>query len=102
MALCSIEPVRGRLRATSDMSACLQIIDVLLGCVQFEVKSRKGSHALNSRRASEKNQLVSFLTGRLDITSGQGSTTGGDSPDEWHTPSVFTVSQGVWRGRVRL
>ena len=94
--LCSVGPVKGCLRATSDMSIYLQIVDVLLGCVQFDVKSRIGYYDPTSRRAQEKRQLVSFVKSKLGMRSEQGLLAEGHTPNEWQDPSVFTVSKGWW------
>ena len=59
--LCSVSSVKGCLRATSDMSIYLQLVDLLLGCVQFDFKSQMGYFDPTSRRAQEKLQLVNFL-----------------------------------------
>ena len=40
--ICSLSNVSGCLRATSDMSVFLQIVDVLLGCAQFDWKDYQG------------------------------------------------------------
>ena len=94
--LCSVGPVKGCLRATSDMSIYLQIVDVLLGCVQFDVKYRFGYYDATSRRAKEKRQLVRFVKSKLGMRSEQGFLAEGDVPSEWHEPSVFTVLSGEW------
>ncbi len=96
--LCSVGPVRGCLRATSDMSIFLQIVDVLLGCVQFDVKSQMGFYSPDSKRAQEKRQLVSFLKRRLGIPGGRGFMADPDASDKWSDPSAFTVSKGDWSG----
>ena len=78
------------------MSIYLQIVDVLLGCVQFDVKNRFGYYDATSRRAQEKSQLVRFVKSKLGIRSEQGFLAEGHVPSEWHEPSVFTVSKGRW------
>ena len=94
--LCSVEAVKGCLRATSDMSIYLQIVDVLLGCVQFDVKSQMDFYSPTSKRAVEKQQLVSFLKRRLGMTAEQRFMPDPTTPSEWGTPSIFTVSKGSW------
>ena len=52
--ICSALRVKGCLRATSDMSVFLQLVDVLLGCVQFDWRDASGLYSATSRRAQEK------------------------------------------------
>lgn len=59
--LCAVPAVKGCLRATSDMSVYLQIVDVLLGCVQFDWKDANGYYGTMSQRAGEKRELVNFV-----------------------------------------
>ena len=89
--LCSIGSVKGCLRATSDMSIYLQLVDLLLGCVQFDFKSQMGYFEPKSRRAQEKLQLVNFLKSKLGMRQGEAFLRKGQSFKRWDTPSVFTV-----------
>ena len=66
--LCSVNSVKGCLRATSDMSIYLQIVDVLLGCVQFDWKDRQGYYSDTSKRAREKMMLVDFVKRNLGMS----------------------------------
>ena len=94
--LCSIGQVKGCLRATSDMSIYLQLVDLLLGCVQFDFKTQMGFYDPTSRRAQEKLQLVSFVKNKLRMKQDQPFLTEGQSIERWETPSVFTVWKGTW------
>ena len=94
--LCSVDRIKGCLRATSDMSIFLQIVDLLLGCVQFDFKDRLGYYDATSRRAKEKRQLVNFVRSRLGIGSNMPLLGSSRSFEQWDTPSLFTVRQGEW------
>ncbi len=94
--LCSISSVKGCLRATSDMFIYLQLVDLLLGCVQFDFKSQMGYFDPTSKRAQEKLRLVSFLKSKLGMKLGDAFLAKGQSFKRWDTPSVFTVWKGEW------
>ncbi len=94
--LCSIDRVKGCLRATSDMSIYLQLVDLLLGCVQFDVKTQMGFYGPASRRAQEKSQLVGFVKSKLGMRQDEPFLTDGQSINTWDTPSVYTVWKGNW------
>lgn len=96
--LCSVGTVKGCLRATSDMSIYLQLVDVLLGCVQFDWKDLNGYYSAESRRAKEKRELVNFVKSRLGIGPGESLLPDGESSREWAEPSLFTVYRGEWNG----
>ena len=93
--LCTVRAVRGCLRATSDMSVYLQIVDVLLGCVQFDWKDANGYYGQTSRRAREKRDLVNFVKSRLGLGT-EELLAGGDSYLRRDAPSLFTVCRGSW------
>ena len=95
-ALCSVPAVKGCMRATSDMAIYLQIVDVLLGCVQFDWKDANGYYGTSSQRAKEKRELVNFVKGRLGLSPGARLLTTGTSSQSWEAPSVFTVRRGAW------
>ena len=63
--VCSVPNVQGCLRATSDMSVFLQLVDVLLGFVQFDWKDQHDYYGAGSRRAEAKRELTAFIKGRL-------------------------------------
>lgn len=95
-ALCSTPAVKGCLRATSDMSVYLQLVDLLLGCAQFDWKDANGFYNATSRRAAEKRELVNAVKERLGLPYGDPLLAGGDSFREWSVPSQFTISRGNW------
>ena len=94
--LCSVPSVKGCLRGTSDMSVYLQIVDVLLGCVQFDWKDANGYYGTTSQRAREKRELVEFVKNQLGLPSGARMLTKETTSQSWETPSVFTVCRGNW------
>ena len=89
--LCTVPAVKGCLRATSDMSVYLQIVDVLLGCVQFDYKDANGYYDKASKRADAKRELVNFVKNRLGMESGERFLPTGESYQSWNYPSLFTV-----------
>ena len=93
--LCSVTAVKGCLRATSDMSIYLQLVDVLLGCVQFDWKDANGYYSEASRRADEKRTLVNLVKSRLGLRPEEALLS--DEPlRTWDAPSSFTVWRGRW------
>ena len=94
--LCSAEPVKGCLRATSDMSIYLQIVDALLGCVQFDWKDQRGYYSETSKRAQEKRMLVDFVKRNLDISIEQPFIEDGQSLKDWAGKSSFTIWKWEW------
>lgn len=64
--LCSIPSVTGCLRATSETSIFLQLVDVLVGCVQFDMRDQRGLYTPTSHRADAKRKLAGFVKGNLD------------------------------------
>lgn len=94
--LCSVPFVKGCLRATSDMSIFLQLADVLLGCVQFDIKSRMGLYDPESNRGMAKAQLANFVKNKLGVEE-QGELLASNTDlSEWKQPSTFTISRGAW------
>ncbi len=94
--LCSVPFVKGCLRATSDMSIFLQLVDVLLGCVQFDIRSQMGSYAPGSKRGMAKRQLVNFVKSKLGIGQQDELLPGGRHLAQWGQPSTFTITRGKW------
>lgn len=94
--LCTVPAVKGCLRATSDMAVYLQIVDVLLGCVQFDWKDANGYYGTDSQRAKEKRELVDFVKTRLGLPSGARLLTREAAYQSWETPSLFTVRRDCW------
>ena len=89
--------VKGCLRATSDMSVYLQLVDVLLGCVQFDWKDANGYYGTTSQRAVEKRTLVNFVKSRLGLRPDEPLLTDGNASRRWSEPSLFTVRRGNWQ-----
>lgn len=94
--LCSVHEVKGCLRATSDMSVYLQIVDMLLGCVQFDWKDENNYYGTASKRANEKRELVNYVKSRLGLLPEERFLARGVSSWEWTSPSRFTVHHGGW------
>ena len=94
--LCSVGSVQGCLRATSDMSIYLQIVDVLLGCVQFDLKDQGNYYGTTSRRAQEKREVVNFVKSRLGISPEERFLPSGRSFKQWGTSHIFKVWKGEW------
>ena len=89
--------VKGCLRATSDMSVYLQLVDVLLGCVQFDWKDANGYYGTTSQRAGEKRTLVNFVKSQLGLRPDEPLLTDGNASRRWDEPSLFTVRRGNWQ-----
>ena len=94
--LCSAPSVKGCIRATSDMSVYLQLVDVLLGCVQFDWKDANGFYGAESRKATEKRELVNFVKSQLGLRPKERFLDGDNASREWESPSRFTVYRGAW------
>ena len=94
--LCSVPMVKGCLRATSDMSLYLQLIDLLLGCVQYDLKDQMDYYTPGSKRAKAKGQLVGLVKSKLGMRQGDIFLPNGESLKCWNIPSTFTVSRGTW------
>ena len=93
--LCSVGTVKGCLRATSDMSIFLQLVDLLLGCVQYDLKESMGYYDPTSQRAKAKGQLAAFVKAKLGIRRQDRFLSDGRS-FEWSAQSIFTVTEGEW------
>jgi hypothetical protein len=92
--LCDVPHVRGCLRATSEMSVFLQIVDVLLGCVQCDWKYQHQYYDPSSRRAWAKRELTTFVKTCLRLTFNDRFLPASTSTfRRWKKPSLFTV----WR-----
>lgn len=89
--LCSVGSVKGCLRATSDMSVYLQLVDVLLGCVQFDWKDQRGFYAGASKRAQVKRDLVNYVKSRLGIELKAPFVSDEQPFNKWGTLSSFSV-----------
>lgn len=95
-AVCAVPGVKGCLRAVSEMSVYLQLVDVLLGCVQFDLKDADGYYGATSKRAAEKRELVNFLKNRLGLQPQDRLLPEGERLREWGTPPRFTLQRGDW------
>ena len=89
--LCSVDSVKGCLRATSEMSVYLQIVDMLLGCVQFDWKDQRGYYSATSTRARAKRNLVNFVKNRLGMEQETPFVSDERPFNKWENPSAFSV-----------
>lgn len=89
--LCSVESVKGCLRAMSDMSVYLQLVDVLLGCVQFDWRDRRGFYASASKRAQAKRDVVNFVKSRLGMEQETPFVSDEQPFNKWEIPYAFSV-----------
>ena len=92
--LCEAPFVKGCLRATSDMSIYLQLVDVLLGCVQFDVKNQAGYYDFSSKRGRAKRHLVASL--KRHLKSRRPLLRSYRSHRAWDSPSAFSITRGTW------
>ena len=60
------------------MSIYLQLVDVLLGCVQLDYKDRTGYYG-KARRSAEKRPLVNFVKSRLGLREQEPFMRNGES-----------------------
>ncbi len=94
--LCSAPPVKGCLRAKSDISVYLQLVDVLLGCVQFDWRDAVQQYSPTSRTTRAKRRLVNSLKGRLGLLPNERLLPTGVALRTWRAPSLFTIYRGSW------
>ncbi len=94
--LCSVKPVKGCLRATSDMSIYLQIVDTLLGCVQFDWKDQQGYYSETSVKAQAKRNLVNFVKTKLGMSHEEPFVDEDVSSKNCGGKSSFTVLKWEW------
>ena len=94
--LCSAKSVKGCLRATSDMSIYLQIVDVLLGCVQFDWKDQQGYYSETSGKARAKRTLVNFVKDKLGVNNEEPFSGEGQPFGNWGGASSFTIWKWEW------
>lgn len=89
---CSVPEVAGCIRASSESEVFLQVVDVLLGCVQAEWRESNGLYPENSSRAGARKSLVGYMKTRLGIPADETMVT--RQRPFWATsvPSPFTVS----------
>ncbi len=95
--VCHLPNVVGCLRATSDMSIFLQLVDVLLGCVQFDWNDQQKFYDGASKRAQARRHLSAFVKSRLGMKQGE-SFLGMPQPNfrQWSKPLRFSVWR--WNG----
>jgi uncharacterized protein DUF3800 len=96
--LCHVPHVRGCLRATSDMSIFLQLVDVLLGCVQFDWNDQQKFYDSASKRAQARRNLSAFVKVRLGMRQGDHFFSGipPSTFRQWSKPLRFSVWR--WNG----
>lgn len=94
--LCAAETVKGCLRATSDMSIYLQIVDTLLGCVQFDWKDQRGYYSKTSVKAQAKRNLVNFVKNKLGMSPEEPFIEEDMSFKNYGGKSSFTVLKWEW------
>ena len=68
--LCEVPMVAGCLRATSETSIWLQLVDLLIGAVQFDWRDHLGEQSKPSIRGNAKRQIVDFIKVRLGLPKG--------------------------------
>ena len=89
---CEVEQVAGCIRASSETQVFLQMVDVLLGCVQADWKDLNGLYAPDSRRGKAKRDLVDFVRTNLGLLPAQTIVSEHQPIWESSTPSPFTVT----------
>lgn len=89
--LSSAANVAGCLRASSETQVFLQLVDVLLGCVQADWKDRNGFYAPESGRAQAKRELLNFLKSRLGLSSSRPLFSRSERVLEISGPLTFSV-----------
>ena len=87
----SVENVAGCLPASSETQVFLQMVDVLLGCVQADWKNQNGFYEPGSKRARAKRELVKFMRTKLALTPDEPIVTRQQPNRELFTPSPFSV-----------
>ena len=97
--VCQAPQVAGCMRASSETSVFLQLVDILLGCVQFDWKEDKGFYREGSQRAKEKKMLAEFVKDKLGMRR-QERFLPADPQRTSDRPSVFTICQGSWANGV--
>ena len=95
--ICAAPAVKGCLRAASETSVYLQIVDLLLGCVQFDWKDAKGYYSATSGKAAAKREVTNFVKSRLGLRPAEAFLANGVAGRSWHTPSLFTINRGNWQ-----
>ena len=94
--LCSASRVKGCLRAKSDISVYLQLVDVLLGSVQFDWRDAMQQYSSQSSTTIAKREVVNVVKSRLGLRPEERILPAGVSLRSWRTPSLLTVYRGDW------
>lgn len=89
---CSASKVAGCIRASSESQIFLQVVDVLLGCVQADWRDSNGLYPQSSSRADARRSLVGHMKTRLGIPVEEPIVTRQRRLWETDIPSPFTVS----------
>ncbi len=95
-ALCAVPHVAGCLRASSETSVFLQLVDLLAGCVQFDIRDQRQSYDAASKRGSAKRDLVRFLKGRLGLALNEALLPDGTTHRQWEGGTF-----SIWRWNQR-
>ena len=90
--LSSAANVAGCLRASSETQVFLQLVDVLLGCVQADWKSQLEFYVPESGRAQAKKELLNFLKSQLGLPASQPMVTADRRILETSGSVPFTVT----------
>ena len=83
--------VAGCVRASSETQVFLQIVDVILGCVQADWKDQNGFYSPESGRAQAKKELLNFLKGRIGLPTSQPMISHTNRVMEISSPTPFSV-----------
>ena len=89
--VCAVPHVAGCLRAASEMSVFLQIVDVLLGCVQFDWRDQRGLYESGSKRAVAKRSLTAFVKSRIGLEAEEATLPQSADFRRIASPLLFTV-----------
>jgi len=91
-AFCSAKQVAGCIRAASESQVFLQVVDLLLGCVQADWKNRNGFYVFDSSRGRAKREALNFLRTRLALPASQPMVARQNRVFKAGGPLPFTVS----------
>ena len=93
--------VAGCMKASSETSVFLQLVDTLLECVLFDWKDDNGFYREGTQRAKEKKRLAEFVKDKLGIRRQRRFLTAAPQRAT-DSPSVFTICRGGWTNGVEL
>ena len=80
------------MRASSETQVFLQVVDVLLGCVQADWKEHNGFYKPDSKRGHAKRELVKFLRSKLALSASRPIVSRQERVWETTDPLPFTVT----------